>query len=297
MTPALRFPLVLMLLAGVLSGCGKNTMKPVGSANDEQSAIVAELATPDNAALLEDGISDDSNATGVASLTPGVSAIRPLTYWRQFRTRDRTFEFAFSDTDSTGRPTRAVVTIRSRLLGTFNIATALDSPRVRKPLDDLRVRRVLMRRVPGLHDPRVRWRVAATSGVLVSSKDHTTRITSLRIQGGSLDTTITDPLVFVRMRNVLRLEPNSSVTFTVTTDRNDDVLVLHRFDGRFLMTNNGDDTYSATLQLGLFARSMHHFGVDAMSHGTLFDDTLPYDSQYWILPYVLVPEQLEDPMP
>jgi hypothetical protein len=305
MTRSLRTSLALLFLGGALAGCGKNTTSPVGSTNQvEQDAIVAELAAPGNAALLEDGISDDEATVGLGS-APGVAAIHPLTYWRLFRTRDRNFEFAFGDTDSTGRPARAIVTIRSRLTGTFNILTGPahglsagpDSTRIHKPLDDLRVRRVLLRRVAGPHDARVRWRVAATSGVRVSSRDHTTDITSLRIQSGALDTTITDPLEFVRMRNVLRLQPNSSVTLTVTTARNDDIVVLHRFGGRLLMTNHGDNSYSATLRIGLFAGGLRHFGVDAMSRGTLFDDVLSYDSQRWILPYVIVPEELEDPMP
>jgi len=35
--------------------------------------------------------------------------------------------------------------------------------------------------------------------------------------------------------------------------------------------------------------------VDAISHGTLYDDTAPYDSQRWVLPYVLAPERLDGP--
>ena len=305
MTSPSRIPIALLLLAGVLSGCGKNATKPAAMNDAEQSAVVAELASTENSAILEDGLSDSEDPAGIGPAAPGAAAIRPLTFWRQLRASDRRFEFAFSDTDSTGRPTRAVVTIRTRLVGTFNVLTGSslesaampDSARVRKALDDLRVRRVLLRRVPGTHDSRVRWRVAATSGVQVSSSDHTTEIRSLRIESGALDTTITDPLAFVRMRNVLRLEPNSSVTLTVTTGRDDDLVILHRFGGRFLMAHDGTNTYRATLQVGLFERSMHHFGVDALSHGTLFDDALPYDSQRWILPYVIVPEELEDPMP
>jgi hypothetical protein len=37
--------------------------------------------------------------------------------------------------------------------------------------------------------------------------------------------------------------------------------------------------------------------VNALSHGTLFDDQAPYDSQAWLLPVVLAPDQVADALP
>src|SRR5207244_9689101 len=106
----------------------------------------------------------------------------------------------------------------------------IDSTRdvIHKALDETRVRRVLMRRLPdstwaapgtaGALDARPRWRVAAVSGVEVSSKDHPTDIVSLRLQqSGGLDTTITNVLAFIRLRTLPRLIPGQDVTLTVTT--------------------------------------------------------------------------------
>ena len=39
---------------------------------------------------------------------------------------------------------------------------------------------------------------------------------------------------------------------------------------------------------------VHHLGVNALSRGAIFDDRAPYDSQAWILPYVVRPTELAD---
>jgi hypothetical protein len=42
---------------------------------------------------------------------------------------------------------------------------------------------------------------------------------------------------------------------------------------------------------------VHHLGVNALSHGTLFDDAAPYDSKVWIFPFVMKPTELAEHMP
>ena len=104
-----------------------------------------------------------------------------------------------------------------------------------------------------------------------------------------------DPLVTAetgfRLRAVLRFAPDDTVRLTATTLRNDDVVVLQQSDRRFRLHNNGDDTYTGVFRTGLLD-GMRHVGVNALSHGTLFDDAAPYDSQAWIVPYVVRPLEL-----
>ena len=228
----------------------------------------------------------------------------------------RTFEFAFSDSDSAGRPTRADVTIRKYLAGTFNIAfdqTPGDSMPfdsvgiVHTPLHDLWERRVLLRRV---HFPTAsgdEWKVAAISGAKVTSYDPasstsgnlafgSTRIVKLRIQSSSGDTTINDPLKYFFLRRVPAFAPGEDVTFTVTTLTNTDVVVLLRNGFRRRFHNNGDDTYT------IFWRTspedgLHHIGMNALSNGTLFDDQAPYDSEAWLFPYRVIPSEVVEFMP
>ncbi len=309
-----------ILLSAALAGCSKSSspITPLGSnsggnAQDNQAAVTSTLsAEPD---LVEDGIAEDPMQTTIdGGGVPGATAaIRPLTFWRRIDSVKRTFEFTFADTDSTGQPTTATVVVHKDLKGTFNILAGPPGepfpPRdsvhvVHKPLEDQWVRRILLKRAPRpasddpaeSRDDRVRWRVAATSGVRVNSVPVTEEIVSLRVQSGALDTTITDPLAFFRLRRLLKFATRDSVQLTMTTNHADDVALLYLRDRRFRLKNNGDDTYSGTFRTGWFA-GVGHFGVNALSHGTLFDDTAPYDSQGWILPYLVEPTALADYMP
>lgn len=323
-TRNVRNSLLPLMLIAALAGCSKKSgeapnavTNPGGSGNGTamtEAEVTSTLAAePD---LVEDGIAESSMEMSLDSESPAgaTTAIRPLTFWRRidFVRSKRTFEFAFADTDSTGQPTTAHVTVRRLLVGTFNVLAGTAGPTatppsrdsldvVHKPLEDHWVRHLLLKRVPvaatgGRGDVRARWRIAATSGVQVTSKDATTNLVSLRIQSAGLDTTITDPLALFRLRRVLRFASGSDVTITLTTGRNDDVALLYLRDRRFRLANHGDGTYGGTFRAGVFA-GVRHFGVNALSHGTLFDDTAPYDSQAWILPYIVDPTQLAEYLP
>ncbi|HEY6572104.1 MAG TPA: hypothetical protein VI198_02195 [Candidatus Eisenbacteria bacterium] len=276
-------------------------MNPKAQLTGDEAAITGALsAAPD---FLDDGLYDAATPTNLAPslraplAAPGAAgaAIEPFTFWRSITGHTRTFEFAFADSDSTGRPTSAVVTLTRTFTGTFNIVprdpSNPDLPDtdlvVHKPLEDRWVRRLLMKRValgPGM---RPFWRLAAASGVEVTSKDATTLITSVRVQTATKDTTLTDPLAFIPLRRVLRFAPDDSVTITVTTPRTDDVVLLYHHDRRARLANNGDGTYTGKFRAGLFS-GWRHFGVNALSHGTLYDDAAAYDSKAWIYPYVVV---------
>lgn len=323
MRARLHASLLLLLAAGALSGCSRNSAvtNPASTLNaSNNTQVVAELTAQPG--VIEDGVSDDQTEM-TSSAIGGLSAIRPLTFWRHFNSRERHFEIAYSDTDSTGVPTRAVATITTHLTGTFNIlagapssdssgagagAVASDSTRrrIQKPLDETRIRKVLLRRQRLPHDVprdadcehdslRVRWRVAGLTGALVTSADNTVQIQALRIQCGAVDTMITDPLAFVRLRGLLRFEPGAPVTLTVTTTHTDDVVLFHHNGRRLRLTGNGDGTYTGVLASRRFARGLWHFGVDALSHGTLYDDAASYDSQRWAFPYVIAPNRMDGP--
>jgi len=326
-----RLTLAAALLAAtaLLAGCGKSTPNsPVaggaGSGNAlDRAAVASVVATQPE--VVEDGQFEATDASSLAigggaglAATPSsaLAAIQPLRFWRVIRDVDRSFEFAFSDSDSTGRPTTAIVTVHKLLTGRFDIltgvpgsdSTAIDSTLqvLHKPLADHWVRRILLKRVMSADSTLNPWRVVATSAVKVTSRNAATQIVSLRVQTATLDTTITTPLAFFRLRGIPELEPGAPVTLTVTTLRNDDVVVLTRVGHRFRFHNNGDDTYTGvwtlpdfrleTAALSLRPR-IFHFGVNALSNGTLFDDTAAYDSQAWILPVVLKPDQIADALP
>src|SRR5262249_41653326 len=149
---------------------------------------------------------------------------------------------------STGQPTTAVVTVHKQLSGTFNVVAQGSGPSegtlVRKPLHDHWVRRLLLKHVGG--DAFRPWRIAATSGVRGTSRDAQTPLQRLRIQSGSLDTTIPEPLAFFRLRRLLRFDGSHDVTLTATTNASDDVVIFYVGDRRQRFQSNGDGTYTFT---------------------------------------------------
>ena len=290
-------PVVLVLL----TGCGRND-QVLGPASGDPSAVQASAAAEvgRHPELVDDETFETQTQSNATSGT--AAAIDPLFFWRQIQRVERTYEFAFADTDSTGQPTTAIVTVHKRLAGWFNVVAAdsgsgggglTDGNLVRKHLVDHWVRRVLLKRVDRADWNRRPWRIVATSGVRITSENATTDIQSLRVQSGDLDTTITAPLDFWRLRRILEFAPDAQVTLTATTNHDDDVMVLYAGDRRHRFHSNGDGTYTITWTSSSFT-GVRHFGVNALTHGTLYDDTAPYDSKAWILPYIVAPTQMAD---
>jgi len=291
-THSLRFvPAVLMIAA--LAGCGGKVAAPTQSGNSEELSVTQSLTASSD--LLDDGLYSDPTSTSVsATATRGggsslESAITPRFFWRTIVSAIPRFTIVFTDTDSVGRPRQADVMVTRHVIGTFNILTAsstdssaLDSANViHKPINDLWVRHLRLRRfvLPGEANV---WRVVAASGVQVGTQNGSTRITSVRIQASGVDSTVTDPLQLVPIVRCLQFAPGDSMLLTVTTPRTDDVVLAYWHDHRERFRNNGDGTYSFVLHPGDLS-GFRYFGVNALSHGTLFDDALPYDSMAWIL--------------
>ena len=315
MNAAHRLGFTLPLLLGLLAGCSQQGTisgpdDPAADTGPDQAEVASVVAA--NPSYVDDEVSESPEQTSVGARAsasgPAVlgaqAAIQPITFWREIRDIDRRLEFAFRDIDDTGRPSTAVVTIHKRFTGSFNILVADEVPEgsppqshvIHKPLADHWVRRILLKRVTLADSDRRAWRIVATSGVQVTSREAETRITSLRVQSGPLDTTITEPLAFFRLRAILKLDPLAEVTLTATTLRADDVVLLYLRDRRVRFHGNGDGTYSATFPVP-DRTGLHHVGVNALSNGTLFDDQAAYDSQAWIEPYRVHPLELAEGTP
>jgi len=159
-----RLALTIPLIIAVLTGCSKQATLsgPTGAASQasaDQAEVAAALAA--DPAFVNDEVSESPDQTSLESVAPAsaarsaspAAAIRPITFWRQIRDIERRFEFAFADTDSTGRPTTAVVTVHRNMRGSFNLLVADEVPEgeppqshvVHKPLVDHAVRRILLK--------------------------------------------------------------------------------------------------------------------------------------------------------
>jgi len=288
-----------LALAGLaLAGCGHSTNSTqatggTGSAQSDEAQVASVLA--ENPDYVNDDLYQSEEQQTLES-SSGFAAIQPLAFWRVITRVQTSFDTQFGEPDSTGRPTHAVVTIHRHLLGTFNIAAGVTTPTdttrklVRKPLDDAWTRRIALVRVPARDDSgRGRWRLAGTSGVDVRTRGGVTRVQSLRIQAADMDTTITDPLELHRLRRLFLLPEGTEVTLTATTGSATDVVLFFGRDMRRRFTNNGDGTFTFHFTPGRFT-GLRHFGVDALSHGTLFDDAEAYDSNAWLFAFVVAPD-------
>ena len=302
MNIARRWTLAIPLSAFLAIGCGSKDPMAPASTTDSEARQTATEELSRHPELVEDGLYDIQTQAQTEVGAGTASAIDPLFFWRDIRRVARTYDVAFADTDSTGQPATAIVTVHKRFAGSFNIVVGDSTPEgapgdaqvIRKPLRDHWVRRILLKRVARIDDHERRpWRVAAVSGVEVTSRDAQTRLQSLRIQSGDLDTTITNPLAFWRLRRLVHLDPEAEVTLTVTTQATNDVVILYARGHRSRFHNNGDGTHTTTWTAGALD-GLRHLGVNALSHDTLFDDEAPYDSQTWILPYVVGPTEMAD---
>lgn len=283
----------LALVAGLLAGCGKTgPSEPQGLAATPTAEDVSQVnaAVAANGDYVEEDVFESNEPTQLDPAGPGMAAIRPLFWWRTIHSVTRRFETQFLNPDSAGRPTLAIVTVHKRLLGSFNIvagdSAAHPDSLLRKRLDDRWERRLALVRVRADSAGRSMWRLAGTSGVQVTSAGATTRIQGVRVQAGALDTTITDPLQLHRLRRVLHIPAGTEVTVTVTTGNASDLVLLYRWHHRFRFHNNGDGSFTFRWTTGTEG-GLRHFGVNALSRGTLFDDAAPYDSQAWLFPFVV----------
>lgn len=308
----------LALVAGLVAGCGKSgPSQPSSQSATPTADDIAQVnrVVASSPAFINEDVYEGTEASQLATANGAMAAIRPLRFWRTIKSVTRTFETEYTNPDSTGRPTMATVTIHRLLTGTFNVvagdSTNHPDSLVRKPLEDSWTRKLLLKRGRDIAvgDTVIsRWRLVGTSGVEVTSTNAVTDIQSVRIQAGGLngailDTTITDPLQLHRLRRVFHLPSGTQVLVTVTTGAADDVVLLYRWHRRVLFINNGNGTYTAGWITGdewdrerdlVFGAShggdndgswVRHFGVNALSHGTLFDDASPYDSNAWIFAF------------
>ena len=169
-----RRTFAIPLLALLLAGCGSRGQVMAPGSGDSMAQSTAADEVGRHPELIEDSVYEtqtQAQTQAQASAAEGISAtIDPLFFWREILRVQRTVTFAFSDTDSTGQPTRAVVTVHKRLSGSFNVLArdpgSADTTAhvIRKPLHDHWVRRILLRRVERLERENRPWRIAAVSG-------------------------------------------------------------------------------------------------------------------------------------
>jgi hypothetical protein len=320
------------LLALTVAGCGSSGGggQVSGLSGSDSKAALERAAVAQVLSQATEVVEDlefESAEVTDTDLSAGaaLNSRHSLRWWRSIDHVERSFEYAFADTDTTtGQPSTATVTIHKLLNGTFHVQNG-NGPRkhdamhghpdgdddrgddttgtkkyFEKPLIDHWVRKVALRRLAPdtLHgDTLGRWKVVATTGVAVGSEGHSVGVTSLRIESAALDTTITDPLSMWRLRRLLVFTPGEIVRLTVvTTGADSGVVSMLVRNNRSIFKDEGNGTFTAKWRAPSHDR-VGHLGVNVLSHDTLFDPAGPYDSEAWILPYVVRGHECGDYLP
>jgi len=291
--------IVLALAGALVYGCSKSPTAPAAPTTD--NGQVSNLLTQ-AASLVDDQLAED-NSQVVASalresggLYSAQAAVKPFAWWQNITGETRTWSFAFADTDTTGHPTTCVATLSKHMTGTLVIipvspadSTQADTSRIDKPIDKTLTRKVMLKRMTlaGEHV----WRVTEVSGAFVTTPGSSVDIMSLHIHSSSgVDTTITDPLQWNSLRHVLAFTTSDTVTVTATTSHTDDAVYIHRWDWRHRLRSNGDGTYTFSWVTSTWS-GWRHFGIQAMTHGSIYDDTAPFDMEAWHMPFRVVGQQ------
>jgi len=299
-----RLAAVLAVAAMMAAGCGgKSSTSPSTSSSTDQAQVASVLSAA--ATLTDDALAEDPSRVDASALAPvqgelsdpgaTQALIRPFAWWQSVTQITPSWTLAFSDTDAaTGRPNTCVATLSKHMTGQLIVipaspadTTMADSANtVRKPLDKTLTREIKLSRL--LIGSAREWKVVQVTGAFVSTVSPTTSILSLYIHSSSgVDTTIYNPLQWISLRHVLKFGTLDTVSVTVTTSRTNDPVFIHRWDWRHRLRNNLDHTYTFSWVTSAWG-GWRWFGIQAMTHGSLYDDTLPFDMQAWHFPFRVV---------
>ena len=154
---------------------------------------------------------------------------------------------------------------------------------------------------------RMNWKLKCISGSELVSEQTSIMIDQVKIMATNDSSwTITDPLNFsMNIDDIPTFQPGDSVKVYVTlqnrnvySEKPGEIVLLryrnnrgmHRArkafhdDGVYPDETAGDGIYSGMWAIG-HRRGVFHAFVDVIDNGTLYDDTAPYDSRAWGIPY------------
>jgi hypothetical protein len=302
-----------IVAAMVSAGCGgKSSTSPTTSSSADEAQVASVLGAASS--LTDDGLAEDPSRVDASASAPASplqgemsdpaatqALIRPFEWWQRVTQVTPTWTLAFADTGADGRPTTCIATLHKHMTGSLIVipTTPADTTRadslhsISKPLDKTLTRKIMLSRL--LIGTERLWKVVEVTGASVSTIGPQTSLMSLHIHATSgVDTTIVDPLQWFSLRHVLKFATHDTVTVTATTSRTNDAVFIHRWDWRHRLRNNLDGTYSFTWVTSAWG-GWRWFGIQAMSHGSIYDDTLPFDMEAWHFPFRVVGGQPDVP--
>ncbi len=270
------FIVVLFVFAGIFAGCAVNP------ANSDKTAI-EDLVNADSTWFTPDG------HYGEEQLQPAtLAAFDTVLVWYRYRdtTRaiNRTISVDILD-DS------AYVTISGTIPGILHVKGIEDTDTVvvNKPFLDKWTRSAIFKRdtIATYHRG---WRLYAITGAEIKSEQNDIAIDSVRLnfENTGLDTVITNIMAMVPKNKVIEVKAGDVADITVYTNRADAYAFLHSwfFRWHFLQDSTNHNVYHGQWKIPT-KLGLHRVAFDVLSHGSLADDSLPYDSNVWGLHYIV----------
>jgi hypothetical protein len=308
--------IVLMLVGLVsvlwLAGCDKNnSTELVTDDKDAMSSIVANDALFKNDdVLLNDG-DPTAAVTQSNSLGKVNTAITPRNWGRKIESFNRDVSFT-ALTDST-----ALATVTHTLQG-FVWIRAKYTPQdtvfsiIKKNFTETIVRIVKFTRINRTKDPRNNWKISEISAVKGGTTGSQITINEVRFFAGDDTIVVTDPNnTFLKLEKgkgrfipELTADINAPVRVQVvvtSSAQDSDFVYVHRpffYAGQWQYrahmnlvssTLNGDGTFTRLYEIswkGVW-QGRHNMLVSAVTRGSILDDTTPFSSQIWGVPFIV----------
>ncbi|HHD82522.1 MAG TPA: hypothetical protein ENK92_00255 [Bacteroidetes bacterium] len=271
--------MALLIFAGIFAGCAFNP------ANSDRNAI-EDLIDSETSWFKPDG------HYGEEQLQPAtLAAFDTVLFWFRYPDTTRSVNRTIS-VDILGDS--AYVTISGTIPGILYLKGVRDTDTivVNKQFLDRWEKSAIFKKdtIATYHRG---WRLYALTGSEITTDQNDIAIDSVRLQleNTGLDTVITDIMTMVPKDSVIRVRPGDMANIIVYTNRDDAYAFLHSW---FLRWHFVQDSANHRVYHGQWKTpvtlGVHRVVFDILSHASLADDSLPYDSNAWGLHY-LVTEQ------
>jgi hypothetical protein len=295
--------LALLAATALVGGCGdsEQTTIPQNPATEDTDEGALRAAVDEDADVLgsaqflgEDQALDSRPSFAGKALSAIQEAINTVRWWRMPTSITKTVDIDLVEPQGDSIPGLANVTVTVDVEGMLKlIAAPDDSTRVKyeKPFADSSLRYAVFERrhPPNTDRPILRrgWQLSQLSCASIESEGGTRQIQSVSATGASGSYTITDPLLLMDVKDGLpAFAAEEEVQVTVVTGDPTDRVFLHSHRHRFEFENNGDGSFTGTWNVGpAWGPLPRCAGIDVLSGPTLGDDSAPYDSRAWIIPY------------
>ncbi|MBM4161751.1 MAG: hypothetical protein FJ217_11730 [Ignavibacteria bacterium] len=305
--------LVLLLAGAVLSGCSKSVTGPESSVDEQDLAAIRTMILEDPLFTSDSYTLDDGDVvTFGTSLRKTMNPVIPISWGR--RVTNRNVDTQFENVNDTTVMAIVTHTIKGDLIILAKSSTN-DTVRITKPFTNATVRKVKFYRHGRISDPGRGWKHAEISGVKGGTEGSQVTITSLQVTIGNETHVIADPTEYFFKVNrpgprplpVLAAFQPIKLRVTLTSaDPDTDWVSLHR---PFMIMILGPEHRVKALHIrmklvsetrigGLYERAFeyswaghipgrHTVLVDAVTRSSLFDDTAPFSTQIWGIPYIV----------